>query len=179
MRQTCFSEARVASPAAGSSERSACFSALSGASLHFEQRFISGAGGGGFVVSTLQLSQLLQLWPAYIFQKLGQRFVGRTAEWCVYLTGFTLIVTGHQNKSTVLSIQPVLPMQSLVTHSDFFRRSWHLQHIALGITLKCPSTVMHNPHAPLLHVHSCNQVKTGCFIDLLHLITQPGEVLGL
>lgn len=49
MRQTCFSEARVASPAAGSSERSACFSALFGASLHFEQRFISGWVGGGIV----------------------------------------------------------------------------------------------------------------------------------
>lgn len=98
LAQTCFSEARVASLAVESSEGRACFSALFSASLHFEQRFIRGV----FVVSTLLLSQLLQLWPAYIFQKLGQCLVGRTK--VAIFDGFMLIITRHQNKSMILSI---------------------------------------------------------------------------
>lgn len=171
LRQTCFSEACVVSLAVGSSERSACFSALFGASLHFEQCFIR----GGFVVSTLLLSQLLQLWPAYIFQKLGQCFVGRTK--VGIFDGFMLIITQHQNKSTILSIQPVQPLQRLASYSDF----WLAQTFAkLGIILKCSFFFPeHSNTRATCSPSACAQLQpgqTGSFIIVLRLTTHPGEV---
>lgn len=78
--------------------------ALFGASLHFQQRFIRGI----FVVSTLILSQLLQLCPGYIFPKLGQHLVGANQA----AGGFE-----GAHSSTIVTIKPAQPPQSLEIQS--------------------------------------------------------------